>query len=106
MRSAEACPSAAGDCIDLIDEDDAGGILFGFFKHVADAGRADTDEHFHKIRAGNAEKRHLRLAGNRSGEEGLARAGGSLKEHALGDPGADLRILCGAAQEIYNLLQV
>ena len=106
VGAAQTCAPAAGDSVDLIDKYDAGRILLGILKHVADTGCADTDEHFHEIRTGNSEKGHFGLAGNRPGQKGLARSGSALEQDALGDPGADLGIFFGAAQEIDDLLQI
>ena len=41
----------APDGVDLIDEDDAGGVLFRLLEHVAHARGADADEHFYEIGA-------------------------------------------------------
>src|SRR5713101_2750485 len=37
----------------LIDEDDAGCMLFGLFEKVAHTCRTNSDEHFHKFRSAN-----------------------------------------------------
>jgi hypothetical protein len=37
--------------VEFIDEDDARSALFGLAKHVANAGRSDTDKHFNEIAA-------------------------------------------------------
>ena len=52
----------APDCIDFVDEDDAGSILLGLIEHIADAACADTDEHLYKVRAGDCEEWNVRLA--------------------------------------------
>ena len=41
----------AADGIDFVDENDAGGVFLGVFKHVTHAGRAHADEHFHEVGA-------------------------------------------------------
>ena len=35
--------------VELVDEDDAGGLGLGLLEHVAHAGRADADEHFDEV---------------------------------------------------------
>ena len=72
VAAAQARAAMPADGIDFVDEYDAGGMLLGLLEHVAHARCADADEHFHEIRAGNGEKRHLGLAGDGSGQQGLA----------------------------------
>jgi len=62
------------DGVDFIEEDDARRIFLGLAEQVADAAGADADEHLDKITAGDAEKRHIRFAGNALGQKGLAAA--------------------------------
>src|SRR5438874_2182668 len=47
--------------VELVDEDDARRLLFGLLKHIANAGGADADEHFHKVGSAKTEKRHSRF---------------------------------------------
>ena len=61
--------------IQFIDENDAGGLAGGLRKKVANARRAHTDEHLHKLRAADAEERYLGLSGHRPGQKGLSRSG-------------------------------
>ena len=75
--------------VDLIDEDDAGRILFALLEHVAHAARADANKHLDKVGAGNREERHVRLAGNRAGEQGLAGARRPDEQHSLRDLAAE-----------------
>ena len=73
---AGAAPPRHG--IDLIDEDDARRVPFRFRKHIAHAGSADTHEHLHEIRTGDAEERHVGLARDGLGQQRLTRAGRTL----------------------------
>ena len=70
-----AAVTGFADGIDLVDEDDARGDLRRLGKQIAHAGRAHAHEHLHKVRAGDGEKRHLCLAGDRLGQQRLARTG-------------------------------
>ena len=106
VAAAKAGSSSSRHRIDLIDEDDAGGVLLRLVKHVADTGGADTDEHLHEVRAGDRVERHAGFAGHRLGKQGLAGAGASLEQHALGDSCANARIPRGILQEVDDLLQV
>jgi hypothetical protein len=60
--------------VDFVDEDDARRMLLGLLEHVAHARRADADEHLDEVGAGNREKRHLGLAGDRLRQQRLAGA--------------------------------
>ena len=106
VGASQACTSASCDSVDLIYEYDAGRILFCFFKHVADAGRADTDKHLHKIGARNAEKGHLCLSCNSSCQKSFTCSGSALEKDTLGDTRADFSVLGGTAEEIDDLLQI
>ena len=64
MPAAEAAASLTAYRIDFIDEYDAWCILLRLGKKVTDAGSADTDKHFYKVRAGDGEERHLRFTGH------------------------------------------
>ena len=74
IAAAEAGAAMPAHRVDLVDEDDAGRVLLALLEHVAHAARADADEHLDKIGAGDREERHIRLAGDRAGEQGLAGA--------------------------------
>ena len=106
MAAPHARPAAPGHGIDLVDEHDAGRILFRVLKQVAHAGSSHAHEHLHEIGAGNAEEGHVRLAGDGLCEQGLSRSGRSLQQNALGDPRSHLRIFGGLSQEIDDLLQI
>ena len=75
MPAAEAGAAVTADRVDLVDEDDGGGIFLRLLKEVADAGRADADEHLDKVRAGDGEEGHPRLPRDRPGEQRLTGAG-------------------------------
>ena len=78
----------AADGVDFIDIDDAGGVFLPLDKKVPDPGGADADEHFHKIRAADAEKWDPRLTGNGPGQQGLPGPGGTDQQDALGNAAA------------------
>src|SRR3546814_7024735 len=64
VAAAQAGAPMAADGVDLVDEDDAGRVLLALLEHVADARRADADEHLDEIGARDGEERHVRLAGH------------------------------------------
>src|SRR5436309_2685952 len=79
----------AADGVDFVHEDDAGRVLLRLVEEVADAARADADEHLHELRAGDREEGHAGFAGDRLAEQGLAGSGRPDQQHALGDARAE-----------------
>ena len=71
------------DCVNLIDEDNTGRLLFRLVKHVTDTRCTHADEHFDEIRAGYAEKWHARFTRNRFGEQGFTRTGRANEQDAV-----------------------
>ena len=106
VAAAEAGAAVAADGVDLVDEDDAGGVLLALLEQVADARGADADEHLDEVGAGDGEERDVGLAGDGAGEEGLAGARRAHQQHALGDAAAELLELLGLLEELDDLLQL
>ena len=61
MAADDARAAGLAEGVELVDEDDAGGLRLGLLKHVADTGRTDADEHLDEVAAGEAKERHPRL---------------------------------------------
>src|SRR5204862_7342297 len=89
VGAAEAGAALAADRVDLVHEDDARRVALGLVEQVADSARADAYEHLDELRAGDAEERHARLAGDRPRHQRLARARRADEEHAARDPRAE-----------------
>ncbi len=106
MSAAQACATVTTDCVDFVDEDDAGGVLLALLEKVADAGRADAYEHLNEVRAGDGEEGNVSFAGHCAGEEGLAGARRSDEEDALGDAAAEALELLSFAEELDDLLEL
>src|SRR5271170_2632306 len=96
----------ASNSVDFVDEDDARGILLTLFEQIAHAAGAHADEHFHEVRPGNREERHIRFAGNRPREQSLAGARRADEQHALWNASAELLEFLRIFQELDNLLQL
>ena len=92
--------------VDLVDEQQAGGVFLGRLEHVAHPAGADADEHLDELRAADAEERHARLAGHGPGQQRLAGAGRADQQHALGNLGAEPLELFRALEELDDLLQL
>ena len=103
---AEAGAAMAADGVDLVDEDDARRRLLGLVEHVADAARADADEHLDEVRAGDGEEGNARLTRDGAGEQGLAGAGRADQQRALGDLAAQARELARVLQIFDDLLKL
>src|SRR4030095_16557416 len=75
----------------------------GLAEEVAHAGRAHADEHLDEVRAADAEKRHLRLAGDGLREERLASSRRPHTHPAARTPPAELLELLRVLQELDDL---
>ncbi len=106
MAAAQAGSPLSGNCVDLIDEHDAGGIFLCLLKQVSDPGGAHAYEHLHKVGTGDAEKRNSRLPCNRLGKQRLSCSRRAHQKNALGNPGAYVGVLLGISKKIHKLLQV
>ncbi len=106
VAAAEARAALPADRVDLVDEDDARGVALGLVEEVADAARADADEHLDELGAGDAEEGHPGLAGDRAGHQGLARARRAHEEDAARDAGAEGVELLGVLEELHDLLEL
>ena len=85
VTAAHADAAAATDRIDLVHEDDCGGVRFCFLEQIAHAGCAHTHEHLNKVGTGNRVERRASLARNSFREQGLTGTGRAIQQHALGD---------------------
>ena len=74
VTAAEAGAAMTADGVDLVDEDDAGRVLLALLEQIADARRADADEHLDEVGAADREERHVGFAGDRAREQRLAGA--------------------------------
>ena len=88
VTAAEAGAAVAADGVDLVHEDDAGGVLLGLLEQVAHARGAHAHEHLDEVRTGDGEEGHARLAGDGARKERLAGARRAVEQHALRYPRA------------------
>jgi hypothetical protein len=68
VAAAQARAALAADGVDLVDEDDAGGVALGLLEEVAHPAGPHPDEHLDELGAGNAEEGDPGLAGHRPRE--------------------------------------
>ena len=102
----ESAATSPTDRVDLVEEDDARGILLGLLEEVADPAGADAHEHLDEVRAGDREERHVGLARDRLGEQGLAATGKSFEEDASGNAAAESLETLGILEEGDELLDL
>ena len=74
VAAAQAGAAVAAHRVDLVDEDDAGGVSLALVEEVAHARGADADEHLDEVGAREREEGNARFAGHGLGEERLPRA--------------------------------
>ena len=74
-HAAETGATMTADRIHLIDKQQARRIFLCLFEHIADAARADTNEHFDEFRTRNREERYIRFTGNGTGQQCFTCAG-------------------------------
>ena len=89
VATAKAGTTLTTNGVDLVNEDDAGGIFLGLLEQIAHTAGTDADEHFDELGAGDREERHTRLTSDCLGQKGLAGAGRTNQQHTFGDLGAD-----------------
>ena len=106
VAAAHAGAAVAADGVDLVHEDDAGGVLLGLLEEVADAGGADADEHLDEVGAGDREEGDPGLTGDGAGEQRLAGAGRAVEQHALRDAGAERLELLRVLEELLDLVEL
>ena len=92
--------------VELVDEDDGRGGLTSLLEQVAHATGAHAHDHLHELAGAHAEERHPGLAGDRLGEQRLARAGRADQQHAFGRGPAQPGVLLWVLQEVDDLDQL
>ena len=89
--------------IQLIDEDDAGGLFFGLEEQIADARRSNADEHFHEFGSADRKEGDTGLTGHCLGKEGFAGPRRTDQENAFRNLTAQTSKLLGSFQELDDL---
>src|SRR5262249_17738279 len=106
VSAAEAGAAVPSHCVDLVDEDDAGRVRLALLEEIANAARADADEHLHEVRPGHREEWPARLTRHGLREKGLGGTRGPDEQGAFGQPSAEASELLGILQELDDLLQL
>src|SRR5439155_5729179 len=90
VAAAETRAAMAADRVDLVDEHDAGSVLLALLEQIADARRADANEHLDEVRPANRKERDVRFASHGAREKRLAGSRRSHQQHAFGNASAEL----------------
>src|SRR5437588_308894 len=95
IRLARSAPEKPG--VTLVDKDDARRVALGLVEQVAHAARANADEHLHKFRTRDTEKRHTGFTRDGAAQQRLASTRRADEQHAFGNARAErgklLRVL-------------
>mmetsp|Transcript_32035 Transcript_32035/g.59641 ORF Transcript_32035/g.59641 Transcript_32035/m.59641 type:complete len:249 (+) Transcript_32035:866-1612(+) len=81
--------------INLINEDDARGVLLRHVEEITDAGSSDTNEKLNELRTGGRNERHSSFSGGSTSEKSLTGTGRTLHNNTLRDLGSELSELFG-----------
>jgi len=98
-------PPSLSQGVQLIDEDDARGVLFRLGKKVPHPCGSHAHKHLDKVGTAHAEKRNPRFPRHRLGQQRLARARSSHQEHALGNFASKALEFFRVFQKFHNLLE-
>src|SRR5262249_14457755 len=91
--------------VKLVDENDTWGTRLRLSEQITHAAGSDANKHLHEIRAAHAEERYVGLAGDRFGQQRLARPRRADEQYALVDAAAQGLVFLGVFQEIDDLAQ-
>mmetsp|Transcript_2441 Transcript_2441/g.8243 ORF Transcript_2441/g.8243 Transcript_2441/m.8243 type:complete len:673 (+) Transcript_2441:1388-3406(+) len=106
VASANASSPGPSHRVDLVNEDDARGVLLGLLEKVPHTGGSHSDEHLDKLGSRDGEERHAGLTRDGLGQQSLSGSGRADEEDTLGDPGAHGGELLGPLQELHDLHEV
>ena len=67
VAAPDAMAAMATDCVNFVDENDAGRGFLSLLKHVADAAGADADKHLDEIGTADGKEWDIGLAGDGAG---------------------------------------
>jgi hypothetical protein len=93
------------DGINLINEDDAGGVLLCLAKDVTDTGSSHTDKHLYKLGTRDTDERNTGLSGNSLGEKSLSGSWRTVKDHTTGDLASVLGVRLGLLQKVNDFFE-
>ena len=102
VSAAESVYSAFSKRIDFVDKDNARSFFPCLPEKVSHAACAHANEHFYKIRTGNAEKRNSSLACHRTGKQCLTSSRRTYKQNPLRNLSAYFSIFFRRFKKIHD----
>ena len=106
VSAAEAGAALTADSVDLVDEYDGRSDLLCLVEQIAHARCADADIQLDKVRAGNGQKLHARLACDGLCQQGLTCSRRAYEQNAFGYPRAHFRERFRVLEELHELLEL
>ena len=106
IAAAVTGPAVTTHRVNFVDEHNARRVLLGLLEHVAHAAGANTHKHLNKVRAGNGEERHTRLARNRARQKRLTGARWSNQQRTFWNLAAQAREFLRIAQKFDDLFKL
>ena len=103
VSTGKAGAALATDGVDLVDEDDAGGVLLGLAENVTHTGCANADEHFDELGSGDRDEGDAGLTGHGLGEKGLTSSGGAVQDDTAGNAAAVGGVHLGLLEKVHDL---
>src|SRR3989440_10495878 len=92
------------DCVNLVDENDAGRRFFSLLEHIAHARCADADKHLNEFRAVDGKEGDVRLARDGAREQCLTSARRPDHQDAFWNASAEFLKFFRIAQKLDELL--
>ena len=103
VGTAQPRAAAAADGVELVDEHDGRGVGVRLLEQVPHPAGAHAGEHLDEVGPGDAEERHVGLAGHGPGQQRLAGARRPHQQHPPGHPGAQAGEPPRIAEELDHL---
>ncbi|SMX25909.1 hypothetical protein BOA8489_04054 [Boseongicola aestuarii] len=100
MSATQSSPAGSPNAVQLINEDDRGGLAACRLEHLTHPAGTDPHEDLDELRAGRGKKRNVRLTCKRTRQQRLAGARWPHQQHTMRHFGSDTRKSFRIAQEI------
>ena len=104
MTATNPVAAMTPDCVNLVDENDAGRRFLALLKHIAHARCADADKHLNEVRAADGKEGDVRLARDGAREQCLTSARRPDHQDAFWNASAEFLKFFRIAQKLDELL--
>ena len=106
MTGKDIHPSGFSQRIQLIDKNNARGVLHRLSKKIPHPRRSYADKHLDKVGTGDAEEGNPGFSGHRPGQKGLAGTRRPQQKHSFGDASAKSLIFLRGLEKFDDLDQL